>query len=145
MAGRTPSKSSPARKSAKRPGRGVAKPRPPTPANDDGADAGEAIDEIIDTPLARRIYGRLRELKRTPTRASLDAGLSREFVRNIYRGLSRNPQSTNLGALAVEIGVPLGELVELIAEDLTATTRAPKFINVAVLDALLDRQARGAA
>lgn len=60
----------------------------------------------MEKSLADRIDQRLKELGLSSNAASVMAGRSRDFIRNIKRGLSQIPQGDNLLALAKVLQVP---------------------------------------
>lgn len=62
--------------------------------------------------LVSLIQARLAELNLSPQAASLRAGLGKDGVRNILRGVSKSPRAHNLRALEKVLGIELVEAVE---------------------------------
>lgn len=56
------------------------------------------------SPLAQRILERLTALKKKPTPASVEAGLSKSAIRNILEGKSTFPRGDTLSRLATVLG-----------------------------------------
>lgn len=52
------------------------------------------------TPIAQRVDARLKKLNLSMRAASLEAGLSDGFIRNIMSGKSESPRGINLSKLA---------------------------------------------
>ncbi|NNU62454.1 helix-turn-helix domain-containing protein [Ochrobactrum soli] len=52
------------------------------------------------TSIAQRVQSRLKKLNLSMRKASLDAGLSDAFIRNIISGKSESPRGINLSKLA---------------------------------------------
>lgn len=52
------------------------------------------------TTIAQRVQSRLKKLNLSMRKASLDAGLSDGFIRNIISGKSESPRGINLSKLA---------------------------------------------
>jgi len=65
------------------------------------------------TDLRERIQQRLKEIRKSARRASLDGGLHRDAIRNILRTKSKNPRRDTLEGIARGLNWSLEELLEL--------------------------------
>lgn len=65
------------------------------------------------TELRERIQTRLKEIRKSARRASLDGGLHRDAIRNVLREKSRNPRRDTLEGIARGLNWSLEELLEL--------------------------------
>ncbi|MCQ0987525.1 XRE family transcriptional regulator [Jiella marina] len=70
------------------------------------------ISHTMAETVADRLKIALEASGKTARAASLDAGLSQEFVHKILTGKSKSPRSDNLAKLAAALGVPLAWLAE---------------------------------
>ncbi len=85
--------------------------------------------------LKERISSRLDALGTNMTRAALDAGMHRDTIRNIFRGISRSPQGVTLvklaKALECDVAYLLGEQDQVRLRGTGADIRNdPEFQNV---------------
>jgi transcriptional regulator with XRE-family HTH domain len=74
------------------------------------------------SPLGRRIQDRLKIVGLSASRASILAGESRAFIRNITNGNSQSPRSVSLSKLAIVLQCDINWLIDgnLTANHLTA-------------------------
>ncbi len=63
--------------------------------------------------LADRIQTRLKELKKSARRASIDGGLTPDAIRHVLRNKSRNPRRDTLDGIARGLDWALEDLLEL--------------------------------
>ena len=64
-------------------------------------------------PLADQIRARLKELKKSARRASIDGGLTPDALRNVLRNKSRNPRRDTLAGIARGLDWTLEDLLVL--------------------------------
>ena len=64
-------------------------------------------------PIARAVHKLMVDRGLTPSRTCLEAGLSPNYARDLFRGKSKNPKQHELQLLAAAIGVDVSELTEI--------------------------------
>lgn len=79
------------------------------------------------TDLTERIEGRLREIRKSARRASLDGGLTADAIRNVLRTKSRNPRRDTLEGIARGLDWTMEELLELASANNVSHTQTPVF------------------
>ena len=75
--------------------------------------------------LRDRIRTRLREIRKSARRASIDGGLTPDAIRNVLRSKSRNPRRDTLLGIARGLEWSLEELLELPSSTSASHTTTP--------------------
>ena len=78
--------------------------------------------------IADQIRARLKELKKSARRASIDGGLTPDAIRNILRNKSKNPRRDTLAGIARGLECRLEDLLELGSVDSSARNGPSKGI-----------------
>ena len=78
--------------------------------------------------IAQQIRARLKDLKKSARRASIDGGLTPDAIRNVLRNKSRNPRRDTLAGIARGLECRLEDLLELESVDSSARNGPPKGI-----------------
>ena len=82
--------------------------------------------------IAEQIRARLKELKKSARRASIDGGLTPDAIRNVLRNKSRNPRRDTLAGIARGLECRQEDLLELESVDSSARNGPPKGIPLIV-------------
>lgn len=78
------------------------------------------ITEIVDTPFAARVRQRLQDLNKRPNPTSIEAGLGKDFIRDILIGKKRSVYGENLEKLAQVLDVTTDWLARSMEDESNA-------------------------